>query len=96
MRPAHGEQPLEQRSHPQGCWTREGAFPASVLAGVLASLFPSGHEVDFTQRLEVLQHEGGQAVGLPPSDCLLGNRSIAEAGSASPRAAARSLCSHDK
>lgn len=50
---------------PQRYWRRKGAFPAAMLAGVLESFLPSGHEVDFVQRLEVFQHESGQAVGLP-------------------------------
>lgn len=42
-----------------------------MLAGVLESLLPSGHETDFSQRLEVLQHENGQAVGhRRPAACL--------------------------
>lgn len=51
---------------PQRYWRREGAFSAAMLAGVLESFLPSGHEVDFVQRLEVIQHESGQAVGLLP------------------------------
>lgn len=51
-----------------------------MLAGVLESFLSYGHKVDFIQRLEVLQHEGGQAVGLLPASCLLQSRSSAEAG----------------
>lgn len=40
-----------------------------MFAGVLESFLPSEHEVDFVQRLEVFQHDSGQAVGLPPTAC---------------------------
>jgi len=51
-----------------------------MLAGVLEPFLPSGHEVDFVQRLKVLQHEGGKAEGLPPAGCPVGSRSGAAAG----------------
>lgn len=45
--------------------------------GVLPSLWAW---VDFIQRLEVLQHKDGQAMGLSPAGCLFGIRSSAGAG----------------
>lgn len=67
-----------------------------MLAGVLEPFLPSGHEVDFIQRLEFFQPEGGQAVGPLPASCLLGSRSSAEAGACPLTLPLAALCSHDK
>lgn len=64
-----------------------------MLGGVLESFLLSGHEVDFLQMLEVLQHEGGQAVGSPVAGCLFGSRSSAETG-ACPLALPLVACAH--